>query len=103
MRKIQSKLDYEYFINKTQSSITTCSKLFWKGNILTVNVSNSSLPSTMSHDNNNYLNGFQITDCLAQYIFLAFTLSPIIYLFLNITQLTMIIYLMRFKIFVFFH
>lgn len=62
---MQNKYDYNSFISKTQNSIRTYPKLFWKfiGN----KRFNSSLPESINYNNVNYCGDIAISNCFAQY------------------------------------
>ncbi|KAF0713286.1 putative RNA-directed DNA polymerase, partial [Aphis craccivora] len=63
--KAQNKIDYNIFIQKTQNSITSNPKLFWK--YVNSKRSTHSLPNSMYYNNDNISGDNDITNCFAQY------------------------------------
>lgn len=63
--KAQNKIDYNIYIKKTQNSITSNPKLFWK--YVNSKRSNLSLPNSMYYNNDNISGGNDITNYFAQY------------------------------------
>jgi len=63
--KAQNKIDYNIFIQKTQNSITSNPKLFWK--YVNSKRSTLSLPNSMYYNNENISGGNDITNCFAQH------------------------------------
>lgn len=63
--KVQNKIDYNIFIQKTQNSITSNPKLFWK--YVNSKRSTLSLPNSMYYNNENISGGNDITNCFAQH------------------------------------
>uniref|UniRef100_A0A2S2PY62 Uncharacterized protein n=1 Tax=Sipha flava TaxID=143950 RepID=A0A2S2PY62_9HEMI len=63
--KSLNKLEYNSFITKTQNSIKSNPKLFWK--FIRNKRSTSTLPESMNYNNVNYCGGIDISNCFARF------------------------------------